>query len=193
MMEGYGVHRCDGGLMFVVYGFERVGVVLGDIYFVDPNPHPGQEGAERGIRVELRFVEAQQHDGSIYAARPILVGEPIWRLDLLESVDGSPGSFDRTHHHPLMRGWEPGGRKFERALSTDPLGYLRNRLRDLPGLLTQAELPSGAANDEDVRQLRDAADDIVAETAKMLERVRRGELAQAAEPDASGLARTGWL
>jgi len=179
--------------MFAVFGFDRVGVVLGDIFFVDPNPHPGQEGAEHGVRVEVRFVEPQDHDGSIYAARPILVGEPIWRLDLLESVDGKPGSFDRTHHHPLMRGWEPGERKFERALSTDPLGYLRDRLRDLPGLLAQAELPPDAADDGDVRQLRDAADDIVAETAKMLDRVRRGELAHATEPDESGLARTGWL
>lgn len=179
--------------MFAVYGFDRIGVVLGDIYFVDPNPHPGQEGAERGVRLEVRFVEAQPHDGSIYAAGPILVGEPLWRLDLLESVDGVPGSFDRTHHHPLMRGWEPGQRKFERELSSDPLGYLRNRLQDLPGLLVQAEVSRDAVSDDDVEQLRDKADDIVAEAARMLERVRSGELAHAAEPDGSGLARTGWL
>lgn len=147
--------------MLSVFGFDRVGVVLGDIFFVDPNPAPGQEGAERGVRVEVRFIQPQEHEGSIYAARPILVGEPIWRLDLLESVDGTPGSFDRTHHHPLMRGWEPGQRKFERALSSDPLGYLGDRMRDLPGLLAQAELPADAAGEDDVRQLRDAADDIV--------------------------------
>jgi hypothetical protein len=41
--------------------------------------------------------------------------------------------------------------------------------------------------------LRESADDIVAEVAKMLERVRRGELAKAADPDETGLARTGWL
>lgn len=179
--------------MFAVFGFERIGVVIGDIFFRDPNPHPGQEGAERGVRLEVRFVEPQEHDGSIYAARPILVGEPIWRLDLLESVDGKPGSFDRTHHHPSMRGWEPGQRKFERELSSDPLGYLGDRLRDLPGLLQQAELAVDTVDDDDARQLRDAADDIVAETAKMLERVRRGELAHGAEPDDTGLARTGWL
>lgn len=92
-----------------------------------------------------------------------------------------------------MRGWEPGQRKFERELSSDPLGYLRDRMRDLPGLLEQAELPSDAATEEDIRQLSDAADDIVTATAKMLDRVRRGELAHAAEPDESGLARTGWL
>jgi len=179
--------------MLSVFGFSRVGVVLGDIYFVDPNPKPGQEGAEHGVRLEVRFIEPQKHDGSIYAARPILVGEPIWRLDLLESVDGKPGSYDRTHHHPLMRGWEPGGRKFDRELSSDPLGYLAGRLRDLPGLLEQAEVSGDRVDDDDVRQLRDSADDIVAATAKMLEQVRAGELAQAAEPDESGLARTGWL
>jgi hypothetical protein len=34
---------------------------------------------------------------------------------------------------------------------------------------------------------------IVAATSAMLEQVRRGQLAHAAEPDSSGLARTGWL
>lgn len=179
--------------MLSVFGFDRVAVVLGDIYFVDPNPKPGQEGAERGVRLEVRFLQPQEHEGSIYAARPILVGEPIWRLDLLESVDGKPGSFDRTHHHPLMRGWEPGGRKFERALSSDPLGYLADQLRDLPRLLAQAEVPADAVSEDDVRQMRDYADDIVAATSTMLDRVRRGELALPAAPDVSGLARTGWL
>ncbi len=179
--------------MLSVYAFERIAVVLGDIFFVDPKPAPGQEGGERGVRLEVRFIEPQRLDGSIYAARPILVGEPIWRLDLLESVDGEPGSYDRTHHHPSMRGWEPGRRKFERELSADPLGFLAGRLRDLPGLLAQAEVSGDAVDEKDVRQLRENADDIVAATAAMLERVRRGELAHPVEPDESGLARSGWL
>ena len=179
--------------MLKVFGFDRIAVVIGDLYFVDPNPAPGQEGAERGVRVEVRSIEMQEHDGSVYAARPILVGEPVWRLDLLESVDGEPGSFDRTHHHPLMRGYEPRSRKFERELSSDPLGYLAGRLRDLPGLLDQAELPADRASGEDIGQLESSADEIVAATGEMLDRVRRGELAHAAEPDESGLARTGWL
>jgi hypothetical protein len=179
--------------MLSVFAFSRIGVALGDIYFVDPNPAPGQEGAEHGVRLEVRFIEPDKQDGSIYAARPIVVGEPIWRLDLLESVDGKRGSFDRTHHHPLMRGWEPGRRRFERELSSDPLAYLAGRLRDLPGLLEQAEVAADRVDEEDVIQLRGCADDIVAATAKMLEQVRAGELARAAEPDASGLARTGWL
>ena len=176
-----------------MFAFDRVGVVLGDIYFRDPNPAPGQEGAERGVRLEVRFIEPQKRDGSIYAARPILIGEPIWRLDLLESVDGKPGSFDRTHHHPLMRGWEPGGRKFERELSSDPLGFLAGQLRDLPAVLARAEVSGDTVSEDDIQQLRDCTDEIVAATGRMLERVRAGELAHSAEPDKSGLARTGWL
>ena len=42
--------------MLYVFGFERVGVVVGDLYFVDPNPMKDQEGAEHGVRVELRVL-----------------------------------------------------------------------------------------------------------------------------------------
>ena len=30
------------GVMFYVFGFERVGVVMGDLYFVDPDPLPAR-------------------------------------------------------------------------------------------------------------------------------------------------------
>jgi len=36
--------------MLYAFGFERVGVVVGDLYFVNPRPAPGQEGAEHGVR-----------------------------------------------------------------------------------------------------------------------------------------------
>lgn len=179
--------------MLIVFGFDRIGVVLGDIYFVDPNPKPGQEGAECGVRLEVRFIEPREVEGSVYASRPILIGEPLWRLDLLESVEGKPGSFDRTHHHPHMRRWEPGRRQFERELSSDPMGFLAGELRDLPRLLARAGAAPDAASDEDVRQLREYADDIVSAAEAMLARVRRGELGRPAEPDEAGLARTGWL
>ena len=39
--------------MLQAFVFERVGVVVGDIYFLDPNPHPGQEGAEHGVRANV--------------------------------------------------------------------------------------------------------------------------------------------
>ena len=91
--------------MLCTFGFERIGVLLSDLYFVDPEPRKGQEGAEHGVRLELRVLERGDLKGSIYSAQPISVGQPIWRVDLLESVDGKPGSFDRAHHHPAFPGW----------------------------------------------------------------------------------------
>ena len=37
--------------MLYAFGFERVGgVVVGDLYFVNPRAARGQEGAEHGVR-----------------------------------------------------------------------------------------------------------------------------------------------
>src|SRR5262249_44634868 len=82
--------------MLQAFVFERVGVVVGDLYFLDPDPHPGQQGPEHGVRLELRVFNRGELKGTIYSATPIEVGQPIWRADLLESVDGKPGSFHRT-------------------------------------------------------------------------------------------------
>lgn len=179
--------------MLYAYAFERVGVVLGDIYFVDPEPDPGQEGAEHGVRLEVRLVERPEHEGSIYASRPVLFDRPVWRADLLESVGGVPGSFDRTHHHPAMDGWEPGGRRFDRDLSADPLVWLQARLSDLPTLLAEAGLPSSAVDPDDGQLLREAAPEIVATASRLLERVRAGELGTAPSARDLTMARTGWL
>ena len=43
--------------MLYAFGFEQIGVVVGDLYFLDPNPSVGQEGAERGVRLELRMLD----------------------------------------------------------------------------------------------------------------------------------------
>ncbi|HET7405935.1 MAG TPA: hypothetical protein VFJ21_02210 [Mycobacteriales bacterium] len=178
--------------MLHVYGFERIGVAVSDLYFVNPDPEPGQEGAEHGVRLEVRLLEKQPLDGSIYASRPILVGRPVWRADLLESVAGKPGSHDRTHHHPTMRGWEPGKRKFERGLSADPLGWLESRLSDLDTLLDEAEISRDEAHPSDAAQLKAAAPEIVATARRLLERVRAGELAVAPDETPES-ARMSWL
>src|ERR1700753_2613241 len=124
--------------MLQAFAFEKVGVVLGDIYFLDPEPHKGQEGPEHGVRLELRAFDRGELKGTIYSAVPISVGAPIWRGDLLEAGDGPPGSFNRTHHHPRFSTdgqWNPTDRVFLRELSSDPLGWLAGQLADLPGVL----------------------------------------------------------
>src|SRR5262249_61855089 len=94
--------------MLYAWGFERVGVVASDVYFVDPDPSPGQEGAERGVRIEVRLLDRPPLTGSIYAAQPIVIDRPVWRAHLLETGAGGPGSHHRTPHHPAFRGWGPG-------------------------------------------------------------------------------------
>lgn len=181
--------------MLHVFGFERIGVAVGDLYFFDPKPAPGQEGAERGVRLEVRWLESGPADGSIYASRPIVLDRPIWRADLLELVDGGPGTWDRTHHHPKMRGWEPGSRQFDDAMTADPLAFVESQLSDLHGLLRGAGLEPSAVPERDVADLRAAAPDIVDTTRALLSAVRDGRLAAAPDedPDPRSGSRVGWL
>jgi hypothetical protein len=162
--------------MLYAFGFERVGVVVGDLYHLDPAPAKGQEGAEHGVRVELRVLERGALKGSPDSARPIEVGRPIWRADLLESVAGRPGSFDRTHHHPMFHDWDPSHRVFVRELSADPLGWLGDQLADLDGLLAAAGFPADTAGPDDAASLRAVAPEVVGTARRLLDQVRAGEL-----------------
>lgn len=178
--------------MLYIFGFERTGVAMGDLFFADPDPIPGQEGAERGVRLEVRLLERAPLRGSIYSAQPIEVGRPIWRADLLESAEGPPGSFDRTHYHPALVGWEPGRRVFDPGLSAHPVDWVSARLGDLRALLAEAGVPADPADAGDAEALRRCVPEIAAVLTRLLERVRAGELAQVpAGPVAS--ARVGWL
>jgi hypothetical protein len=179
--------------MLCTFGFERIGVLLSDLYFVDPEPSKGQEGAEHGVRLELRVLERGDLKGSIYSAQPISVGEPIWRVDLLESVDGKPGSFDRTHHHPAFTGWEPGRRVFVRELSADPIGWLAVKLSDLPEVLKEAGVSADVAGPGDAESLRRAVPDILEATERLLGKVRSGDLGTAPAGGPADNVRAGWL
>ncbi|MBO0881522.1 MAG: hypothetical protein J2P17_14520, partial [Mycobacterium sp.] len=57
--------------MLAAFGFEALGVVIGDMYFINPNPGAGEETPERGVRLELRLVDRAEPQGSIYAGVPI--------------------------------------------------------------------------------------------------------------------------
>jgi hypothetical protein len=175
-----------------VFGFDRTGVVISDLYFVDPNPHKGQEGPEHGVRLEVRLLERGELRGSIYSAQPIGIGRPIWRADLLESVDGPPGSCDRMHYHPALTGWEPGRRVFERELTADPVAWVGERLSDLESLLAEAGADGDPADAGDAAVLRRCVPEITSAVSCLLARVRAGELAR---PPAGELAsaRASWL
>jgi hypothetical protein len=175
------------------FGFDRVGVVLSDLYFVDPHPNPGQEGAERGVRLEVRLFDRPELTGSIYAAQPVQIGEPLWRADLLESVEGPAGSYDRTHHHPRFVGWEPGRRQFDPAMSADPVDFVGRQLGDLDTLLASAHVDSDRVGPTDADDLRAATPEILDTLRRLLARVHAGELALAPAGGPVESARESWL
>jgi hypothetical protein len=178
-------------VVLYAFGFDRIGVVASDLYFLDPDPEPGQEGAEQGVRLEVRLFERAPLQGSICSAQPIEVGRPIWRADLLESVD-HPGSFDRAHHHPRFSDYEPGRRHFVEEMAADPVGWVGRRLEHLDGLLAEACVPVEDVGPDDARHLRRAAPEIVAAVHRLLDGVRNGELARPPGGDVAS-ARASWL
>lgn len=179
--------------MLYLFGFEKIAVALSDLYFVDPNPNPGQEGAERGVRLEVRFLDRAPLKGSIYSAQPIGIDAPIWRADLLESVASAPGSFDRTHHHPRFSGWEPSKRNFVTELSAAPLEWVGQRLANLGELVDEAGVDRSAIPPDDYVSLRRAVPEIIDTLRRLLRRVHAGELGHAPHDGVLTDARAGWL
>jgi hypothetical protein len=179
--------------MLYAFGFDRVGVLVSDMYIVIPNPRRGQEGAERGVRLEVRLLERGELPGSIYSARPIEVARPVWRADLLEAVDGPPGSLNRAHHHPVFRGWEPGSRVFDAGLTGRPVAWVGEQLADLEGLLERAGVPADEATAADAKALRGCLPEILDTIGRLLERVRDGDLAASPDGEPAASARVGWL
>jgi hypothetical protein len=179
--------------MLYAFGFERLGVLVGDLYFVNPRPVAGQEGPERGVRLELRMLERRPLQGGIYSAQPIGVERPLWRVDLLESVDSPPGSLDRAHHHPAFDGWEPGARQFVPALSAAPIEWLAGELSDPAAVLARAGVAPGEIGPSDLDALRDAAPEILDAVRRLLARVAAGELGRPDDDRTLVSARIGWL
>ena len=163
--------------MLRVLCVDSLAVTIEDLYFVDPDPAPGQDGPERGVRVELRLLEPQPRRGSIYASQRIVADQAVWRADFLESVERGPGSKDRMHHHPTMNGNEPGGRVFTRDLTEDPMGWLETRLGDTAALLKAADIPDLDAYLPSADALRAALPEIMATARTTLDEVRAGRLA----------------
>jgi hypothetical protein len=177
--------------MLWTLAFDRIGVVLSDLYFVDPNLDQGDDGAERGVRLELRLFERDDLKGSVYSATPIRVDAPIWRVDMLETVDSEPGSLNRAHHHPKFHGWEPGRRVFVEELSADPRTWIRKQLAQIDQVLADAGVDASTLGD-DVESLRAAGDKVAAELDYMLAEVAAGR-AGLAPADAGDFVRQSWL
>ena len=95
--------------------------------------------------------------GSIYAARPIGLEDLMWRVDMLESVDGPVGSFDRTHHHPRCTDWEPDRRVFDPELSADPIGWFADRLHNIESVLDDAHIDRSVLGPHDADDIRASA------------------------------------
>lgn len=179
--------------MLYAFGFEQIGVVLSDLYFVNPDPEVGQEGPERGVRLEVRFLDRGGLRGSVYSAQPIGVGRPIWRADLLESVASEPGSLDRAHHHPRFAGWEPGPRRFVAELSARPLEWVGGRLCDLESLLGDAGVARAEVGEGDPAALRETVPEILGAVQRLLDRVQAGELGRPDRDQHLVSPRVGWL
>ncbi|MGA9490531.1 MAG: hypothetical protein WBV80_09815 [Mycobacterium sp.] len=178
--------------MLAAFGFESLGVVVGDMFFVDPDPEEGQETPERGVRLELRVIDRGAPAGSMYAGVPITFGRPVWRVDLFGSTESPAGTLDRAHHHPRFKGWEPTRRNFVPELSADPVSWLTGELADPEAVLTRAGVNPDEVPDADKAGLAAAAPEIVAAVKRMLDGVRDGDLAPAPAEQVAA-ARTGWL
>lgn len=164
--------------MLWTLAFDQVGVVMSDLYFVDPALDQGDGGAERGVRLELRLFQRDELKGSLYSAVPIRVDQPIWRVDMLETVESEPGSLNRAHHHPRFHGWEPGRRVFVEELSASPLRWIRDRFAVIDEVLADARIDVSDLGD-DVESLRAAGTMVVAQLEHMLAEVAAGRAGRA--------------
>jgi hypothetical protein len=177
--------------MLYCFGFDTLAVAVGDLYHFDELAEPDQLGAERGVRLEIRALERQELLGSVYSAQPIRIAEPIWRVDLLETVDGPPGSFDRTHHHPRFKEWEPGDRIFDRQLSGEPVAWVGERLTNVGEVLSEAGVDD--VSPAEMADVQAAVPEILTALERLLDRVQAGELAVPPAEVPTTSTRLGWL
>ncbi len=98
--------------------------------------HWVQKGAETesGARVEIRRVEPEDIPGAaagVAGFRILPVSAGIWRADLFRDQDGRV----IYHYHPHFEKGDVGERFFDDQLTADPVGFVIDRLRDLPAVL----------------------------------------------------------
>ena len=92
---------------------------------------------ESGARVEIRRVEYEELEGApagVAGLRFLPVSEGIWRADLFRNQDGEIV----YHYHPHFEKGDVGQRFFDDRLTEDPVGFVIDRLTDLPALLVDS-------------------------------------------------------
>jgi len=148
--------------------FDTLAITVERTDFLDPAVASKPDTRERGVRVEIRSVEAT-HVGSIYASDEITLPPALCRIDLLESA---PGAADRMHWHPSMHAGEPGERAFDAAIPADPLGWLAQHLADISALLARVGVDNSQRHSDSARRIAEHADDILAAVQSGLEWAR---------------------
>lgn len=115
---------------------------------------------EHGVRLELRVRDPQPHRGSESAAQKIVLDRPLWRADLFDRVDGTPGAFEAAHFHPRFDGVEPCERSWADEIEATPWDWLHGQLADVNAVAATAgmALPDPA----DAEQISADAAEIVA-------------------------------
>jgi hypothetical protein len=89
---------------------------------------------ESGARVEIRRIEREVIPGApagVAGWRLLPVSAGIWRADLFRDQDGNV----IYHYHPQFEKGDVGERSFDDRLTTDPVGFVIDSLRDLRTLL----------------------------------------------------------
>jgi hypothetical protein len=89
---------------------------------------------ESGARVEIRRVEHEVVPGAapgVAGLRLLPVSEGIWRADLFRTQDGEI----IYHYHPHFENGDVGERSLDDRLTADPVGWVMERLENLPAML----------------------------------------------------------
>lgn len=120
--------------MLQAFVFNEMGILVRHWFEIDLQ----DSHMEHGARIELRLTVPRPHRGSESAAQHIQLDQPVWRADLFDRLDGSPGQFDAAHVHPYFSGVEPCQRHWVEAIKADPWRWLEQQLSDLPAVLAGA-------------------------------------------------------
>jgi hypothetical protein len=148
----------------------KIGVLVGYAEF------RGAKGLEAGARIELRrMIEQSPPKGNgAEPAKPVIFGDPLWRVDIFSKSSGPPGNWSGAHHHTGFRKLGPGRRCVDASLTSSPLVWLERRLRDLASVLTTVDaddLVAHISRDEWERALPGIVDAVSAYMQEGLEKI----------------------